>query len=481
MLTTLLRRLNLCALVALTLAPSGCKRAKAEVETSGGEVALAVDVSGIAEEAYIYGYPLVSMELTRRVMTNVGKPTGSRAPMGQFATMRSYPDASFHDVTTPNANTLYSVAWIDVGKEPYILSLPDEKGRYYLMPMLDAWTNVFASPGTRTTGTGARKFLIVGPKWSGDTPAGMTLYRSATSLVWILGRTFAQEDPEDFAVVHELQDQYALTPVSGYGGAYTPPPGRVDRTIDMKTPVRDQVSRMPAMEYFDLMARLMAANPPAPEDSAIVARMATIGLVPGRPFDGSRLSDAETKTLSTVVRTAWPKIAAVKTPPVNGWSYSTNLAGRFGTHYLERAAVAAYGLGANLPEDAIYPAARADADGNPLDGTKQYVIHFAKGEMPPVKAFWSITMYNDQYFFVQNPINRYQISPKQTPVKYNADGSLDIYVQLESPGAAREENWLPAPPGTFQLVLRMYWPEEAVINGSWKPPAVVPQRVTAAR
>src|SRR5499427_901854 len=203
----------------------------------------------LATDAYIYGYPLVTMEMTRRVVTNVAKPEGTRAPMGQLIKMREYPNASFRDVTAPNADTLYTSAFFDVGNEPWVLSIPDMKGRYALFPMLDGWTDVFEVPGKRTTGTDAQTYAITGPGWTGTLPAGVKEYKSPTSIVWLLGRIYCTGTPEDYAAVHALQDQVKLVPLSAYGQSYTPPPGKVDPSIDMKAAVRDQVNRLDTTAY----------------------------------------------------------------------------------------------------------------------------------------------------------------------------------------------------------------------------------------
>jgi hypothetical protein len=428
------------------------------------------EAAEIAKEAYVYGYPLVTMELTRRVMTNTTKSKDNHAPMGQFHHARTYPDASFRDITAPNADTLYSTAWLDVAKEPYVLSLPDEDGRYYLMPMLDAWTNVFQVPGKRTTGTKAQEYAITGPNWKGVLPPGVTEYKSPTAMVWILGRTYCTGTPEDYNAVHALQDRYSLVPLSAYGKPYTPPEGTVDPSIDTKTPVRDQVDKMDADAYFKLMADLMKDNPPAKEDAPIVARMAKIGLVPGRlgPVVATALMGAPKAGIQTIM-------AEFKTGPtrVNGWEILTN-AGVYGTAYANRALVTAIGLGANRPQDAIYPTSIVDAEGKPYSGANKYVMHFPKGETPPADGFWSLTMYDAQFFFVANALNKYTVSPRNS-LKYNDDGSLDIYIQNESPGTDREANWLPAPKDRFVLMLRLYWPKErdpSIIDGTWKPPAV---------
>jgi hypothetical protein len=428
----------------------------------------------LATDAYIYGYPLVTMEMTRRVITNAAKVEGTHGPMGQIVKLRQYPDASFHDVTAPNADTLYTMAFFDVGKEPWVFSLPDMKDRYALFPMLDGWTNVFQVPGKRTTGTGAQTYAITGPGWSGTLPAGMKQYKSPTSLVWLLGRIYCTGTPEDYAAVHALQDQCKLVPLSAWGKEYTPPPGKVDPSIDMKTAVRDQVNRMDAVEYFTLLAQLMKANPPSAADAEEVARYAGIGLVPGRDFDASKLKADFAKRIPGI---AFDRImlqfkVGKDIHNINGWMYDS-VTGVYGTDYLNRAFITAIGLGANRIQDAVYPTSLKDEHGSDYNGANKYVMHFPKGQLPPTQGFWSITMYDAGYFFVANPINRYSISARQN-LKANADGSVDLHIQNQSPGADRESNWLPAPAGKFILMLRMYWPDEtppSIIDGSWKPPA----------
>ena len=428
----------------------------------------------LATDAYVYGYPLVTMEMTRRVITNAAKVEGTHGPMGQIIKLRQYPDASFRDVTAPNADTLYTTAFFDVGKEPWVLSLPDMKDRYALFPMLDGWTNVFQVPGKRTTGTNAQTYAITGPGWNGTLPAGVKQYKSPTSLVWLLGRIYCTGTPEDYAAVHALQDQCKLVPLSAWGKDYTPPPGKVDPAIDMKTPVRDQVNRMDAVEYFTLLAQLMKTNPPSAADAEEVARYAAIGLVPGQDFDASKLKADFAKRIPGI---AFDRImlqfkVGKSIRNINGWMFDS-VTGIYGTDYLNRAFVTAIGLGANRIQDAVYPTSQKDEHGSDYTGANKYVMHFPKGQLPPTQGFWSITMYDANYFFVANPINRYSISARQN-LKANADGSVDLYFQNQSPGADKEANWLPAPAGKFVLMLRMYWPDEtppSIIDGSWKPPA----------
>jgi hypothetical protein len=429
----------------------------------------------LATDAYIYGYPLVTMEMTRRVITNVAKPEGTRAPMGQLIRLREYPNASFRDVTAPNADTLYTTAFFDVSNEPWVLSIPDMKDRYYLMPMLDGWTNVFQVPGKRTTGTAAQTYAITKADWSGTLPAGVKQLKSPTNIVWLLGRIYCTGTPEDYAAVHKLQDECKLMPLSAYGKPYTPPEGKVDPSIDMKTAVRDQVNRMDAVTYFTLLAQLMKTNPPSSADAPALTKYAKIGLVPGKDFDASKLRADFAKRIPEI---AFDRIMLQfkinkEVKDTHGWGYTTKT-GLYGTDYLMRALVTAIGLGANRPQDAVYPTSLKDTDDRSYEGANKYVMRFAKGEMPPVEGFWSLTMYDSNYFFVENPINRYSISPRQN-LKPNPDGSVDLYIQKDSPGTDKESNWLPAPAGKFVLMLRMYWPDEStpsILDGTWTIPPV---------
>jgi hypothetical protein len=429
----------------------------------------------LATDAYIYGYPLVTMEMTRRVITNVTAPVGTRGPMGQIIKLREYPNASFKDVTAPNADTLYTTAFFDVGKEPWVLSVPDMNGRYALFPMLDGWTTVFQVPGKRTTGTGTQTYAVTGPGWKGTLPAGVKEYKSPTSIVWLLGRIYCTGTPEDYAEVHKLQDEFKLVPLSSYGKPYMPPAGTVDPSIDMKTAVREQVNRMDAVAYFTLLCKLMKENPPAAVDAPQLAKFASIGIVPGQDFDATKLKADFVKRVPEVgfdrIMLQFKINKDVKDE--NGWAYTTKT-GIYGTDYLMRALVTAIGLGANRPQDAVYPTSMKDGEGRKYNGENKYVLHFPEGELPPAQGFWSLTMYDSSYFFVNNSLNRYSISARQN-LKSNPDGSTDLYIQKDSPGADKESNWLPAPPGDFILMLRLYWPDESdpsIIDGSWKIPPV---------
>lgn len=442
----------------------------------GGRIAFAEDALEIATEAYIYGYPLVTMDMTRKAQTNVAEAGPTRAPMGQLIKLRTYPAVDDHTVTAPNADTLYTLVWLDVSKEPWVLSVPDMGDRYYLLPMLDGWTDVFAVPGKRTTGGRAQQYAITGPSWSGKLPDGVKELKSPTSVVWMLGRIYCTGTPEDYQAVHELQDKFSIVPLSSYGKPHAPPPAEVDASFDMKKAVRDQVDSLDTATYFSYLGRLLKDNPPAAADAPMVAKMAKIGLVPGQDFDPDKLGHLDEELIRAV-----PKLAAVKVleyfrhmKPINGWTLMTKT-GVYGTDYIQRALITAIGLGANRPQDAIYPVSRVAVDGKHYDGaSKKYAMHFNKGQMPPVKGFWSLTMYDSHAFFVPNSLNRYTLSQRNKFVT-NADGSVDLYLQADSPGKAKEANWLPAPKGEFVPMLRLYWPREespSILDGTWKPPAI---------
>ncbi|WP_429808981.1 DUF1254 domain-containing protein [Ensifer sp. B1-9] len=438
-----------------------------------------LDEFALAVEAYIYAYPLVTMEVTRRVITNVAESKGTRGPMGHVIKLRQYPDAKFRDVTAPNADTLYTTAFFDVGDEPWVISLPDLKDRYALFPMLDGWTTVFDVPGKRTTGTGAQTFVVTGPGWEGTLPDGLKQYKSPTSIVWLLGRIYCTGTPEDYAEVHKLQDEVKLYPLSAWGKDWTAPEGKVDPAIDMKTAVREQVNSMNAVEYFTLFAELLKRNPPTDADAPMVAKLAELGIVPGKDFDKSKFDPAFVKRVPQAgfARIMMHfKFSDGDVQDIDGWGFTTKT-GVYGTNYLQRALVTAIGLGANRPQDAIYPTSTKSGGGlikRAYNGSEKYVLTFKKGLTPPVGGFWSLTMYDAQYFFVDNPLNRYSISARE-PLKANPDGSIDLLIQHESPGADMESNWLPAPEGKFILMMRLYWPNEAnpsIIDGTWTIPPV---------
>jgi hypothetical protein len=429
----------------------------------------------IGVEAYIYLYPLITMDLTRRVGTNIeaGKMPGF-GPMNAFSHIRAYPDADFKAVVRPNFDTLYSSAWLDLTQGPVVVSVPDTDERYYLLPMLDMWTDVFAVPGKRTSGTRAANYAVVPPGWSGALPQGVERISAPTPNVWIIGRT-QTNGPKDYEAVHKIQDGYTITLLSQWGKASLPGAAlQTDPSVDMKTPPLNQVNQMPALEYFRYGAELMRINPPHATDWSIIARLKRIGIEAGKSFNVDSLEPATKEALELAaadgLKTMYAKMPTLARV-ANGWQMNTDTIGVYGNYYLKRAIVAVGGLGANQPDDAVYPLNVADSEGNPLDGSRRYILHFEKDELPPVDAFWSVTMYDKEGFQAANPLNRFAIGDRVS-LRYNADGSLDIYIQHESPGADKESNWLPAPTGPLGVTMRLYAPKAQVLDGRWAPPAV---------
>ncbi len=433
----------------------------------------------IGVEAYVYLYPLILMDTTRRVGTNceAGKKPGF-GPTNAFHHFRTFPPADYHYVVRPNFDTLYSSAWLDLTREPVIVSVPDTHGRYYLLPMLDMWTDVFAVPGKRTTGTDAANYAVASQGWSGSLPDGVQqTISSPTPYVWIIGRT-QTNGPKDYEAVHKVQDGFIVTPLSQWGTRPEPPTVVIDSTLNMQTPPMVQVNTMPAATYFTYGAELMKVNPPHLSDWSIVARLKRLGIEPGTSFDFDYASPAVKAGLERAVvdglKLMNDKLPTMA-PVVNGWQMSTDTIGVYGNSYLKRATVAMAELGANPPEDAVYPLNVSDADGKPLDGANKYVLHFMKEELPPVDAFWSVTMYDGDGFQVANELDRFALGDRDR-LQYNADGSLNIYMQHESPGRDNESNWLPCPAtGALGVTMRLYAPKAPVLDGRWKPPAI--QRV----
>lgn len=439
-----------------------------------------LEAQKIAEEAFIYGYSLITTDITRVQMSNVPKEEGLHAPLGKFINVKQYPPADYRGVSAANADTLYSIAWVDLS-EPVVFSHPDMGDRYFLFEMTDLWMKDFNSPGIRTAGGSAQNYLLTGPRWKGEVPSGLKHIPVETEYMVILGRTYADGTDEDYLAVNKLQDQLKLTPLSSWGKdyIYVAPPVNTEWTYNMTDKPQTVINMMDAASYFNRMASLMAhAAPPAKEDSEILQRMSKIGLIPGQKFDLSKLDPQVQVVVKDALKTGMEKIEkneAGMGRMVNGWTITKGL-GVYGTDYLKRATVAAFGWPANLEKDAVYPYTFVDERGAKLNGAKKYTLTFAKGQTPPVNGFWSITMYeiDKGWWFVPNELNKFTVSPRNN-LKYNEDGSLTLYFQNESPGKEKESNWLPAPKGEFLLMLRMYWPKDtnpSILNDTWTPPAI---------
>lgn len=429
----------------------------------------------IGIEAYHYFYSLITMDVSRRVFTNYqsGEKPGF-GPMNEFQHLRAFPPANFRDVVRPNFDTLYSVAWVDITKEPMIVSIPDTDGRYYLLPMLDMWTDVFAVPGKRTSGTQAQQYAVVNQGWQGKLPEGLEQIESPTSYFWILGRT-QTNGVEDYPAVNKIQDGFKITPLSQWGKKVEPVIAIIDSTVDMKTEPLKQVNTMTADKYFSYGAELIKIHPPHVTDWSTITRLKSIGIESGKSFDFNNMSPAVQAGLQRAVVDGL-KIMKDKLSTLarieNGWQMNTDTMGVYGNYYLKRAIVAMAGLGANQAEDAVYPLNIFDSNGKPMEGQNNYVLHFNKDELPPVDAFWSITMYDAEGFQVANKLDRFAIGDRDA-LKYNSDGSLDLYIQHESPEDNKVSNWLPSPAqGVLGLTMRLYAPKINVLNGLWNPPAV---------
>jgi hypothetical protein len=433
------------------------------------------EARAIAVEAYVYFYPLITMDITRKQLINTkAQPGAIGGPMNTFNNVAAFPTADMRAVVRPNFDTLYSSAWVDLTREPIVVSVPDANGRYYLLPMLDMWTDVFASPGWRTTGTKAANFLLVPPEWRGEVPAGFTRINAPTPYVWIIGRT-KTDGPADYPAVHAIQTGFKITPLSSWGKPAAPVAADIDPSVDTKTPPKIQVDTMKGDKFFAYATELLKLHPPHVTDQPLIARMKRIGIEPGKSFDIATLDPPTRKTIEEAPRAAqslmkWkvPTLARV----ANGWSMNTDTMGVYGNYYLKRAIVAKEGLGAILPEDAIYPLNLGDQTGQPLDGANRYIIHFDKDRTPPVDAFWSVTLYDPNGFQVANPLNRFALS-SWMPLKREADGSLTLHIQSENPGDGKETNWLPAPKGPFNLTMRLYAPKSEALTGAWNPPPVI--------
>jgi len=419
----------------------------------------------LGAEAYIFGYPLVMMDVTR---VNAALTLG---PENHLRRVRQFPDANSRDVVRLNVDTLYTTAFMDMAKGPWVFEMAANDQRYELMPFMDAWTNVFAAPGTRNTGTAGGRFLLAGPGWQGSVPEGLTLVRSPTRIVWLLGRT-QTNGAADYPAVHRLQDGLTLRTLAAWqAGQFEPLPAWQPAAVKPAPPVL-QMQAMSVENFFARLAVLLVDNPPAAADGPMVVKLARIGVAPGQPPDWGVL-DRWGVSLGRWIAN-WTVARELKKPRdlVRGWSTPPSMLGNYGTYYNTRAVVAMVGLGANLPADATYPNTRVDAAGQALNGRHRYRLHFNAGELPPVNAFWSVTAYGADDFLIDNPLHRHALGDRDSLV-FNPDGSLDLHVQAEPPDGNRKNNWLPVKADEpFLLNARLYWPKPSALDGTWGMPAV---------
>jgi hypothetical protein len=425
-------------------------------------------------ESYVYGFPLVMMGVTKDVMTATPASGEYKAPINQFGRLRTYVSPDFKDVVRISVNSIWSHAFLDLDQEPMVVSIPDTKERYVVIQALNMWTDVFASAGTRTPESKFGNFLIAGPKWNGTAPADIKqTYRSTTRFAWVLVQISAAS-PKDFPAIHALQNEMKITPLAAWGKPYAPPAkAAVDPDVDLTATPYDQVRLMTGEMFFQRLAELLKDNPPYPGDTTALEKLKKIGIEPGKDFDPAKLDPDVRKGMNKAPAEVWKKLAEgpYEAKGVNGWLLMVNL-GRYGTDYTTRALIAWLGLGALTSDDAVYPSAFLDGDGKVLDGASRYVMHFDKDGLPPsASGVWSISQYREN-FYVRNALERYGILSSM-PLKFNADGSLDVYIQAKSPGADKDTNWLPSPPsGAFNLTVRVYQPKKEVLDGTYKLPPV---------
>jgi hypothetical protein len=421
------------------------------------------ETEAIAKDAFIYAYPMLFNYKTLYQQT---QDRNSKAYIGGFGKFRNYSQVygpENKEIVTPNNDTPYSWAWLDLRREPWVLTVPKvPDNRYYVFQWIDLYTYNFAYVGSRATGNGVGHYLLAGPDWHGQTPPGIDkVFKSETDLIMTLGRT-ALDGPSDVAQVVRIQEQYKLAPLSSFEHT-TPPPA----VADVNFPVWDEVKATSVDFIAYLNFILQFAQPTNPSETELMQRFAKIGIAPGKPFEAAKLDPATREALERGVADGKQALAAAE-------KSTTSSFGLFGSradqknNYMTRAVAAAMGIYGNTKEEAVYVGYRVDADNTQLVGTQPYVLHFDKKDLPPAKFFWSMTMYDlPGRHLVANPINRYSIGDRTKHLKYGADGSLDLYVQEASPGKDKEANWLPAPAGAYTVVMRIYGPNAEVLDGTW--------------
>lgn len=414
----------------------------------------------VGVQAYVYGFPVVEMFRVRhaRVFDPANK---NRVPLNQFAHRRQLLDHTYKLVVSPNNDTLYSSAWLDLSSEPIVLHVPDSKGRYVSFQLMDFYTNNFAHVRADTVGKEG-KAGIVGPGWRGTLPAGVARIDAPTNAVLVIARTLV-DGKEDLPSVHALQDQYRLTTLSGR-------PARSSRPEPLPYDLSDPLN------FFVMLNAGLRENPPPAREAALMSLFGKIGVGPDRTFHIEKLDPTTARGLRRAIE-AGKQIIATADPGgltlPGGWLLPPKEIGNYGDNYLLRAHVAMKGLGALSPEEAVYLVTTVDDQTRPLDGRYRYVLRLGKGDAPPVKAFWSLTMVRlPERLFVENPLGRYAIGDRTRGLQQGADGSVEIYLQHESPGKEKETNWLPAPKGLFDLTWRAYLPKGSYHDGAWRPPAV---------
>ncbi len=434
------------------------------------------EARAIAKEAYVYGYPMVDNYRIQYAYFVDTKNPEFKAPYNQLFNIPRVFTPEDKAIQTPNSDTPYSWIGLDLRSEPIVFTVPPiEKGRYWSLQLIDLYTHNFDYLGTRTTGNGGGSFMIAGPGWKGDKPKGITkVIRSETSIASAQFRT-QLFNPADLDNVKRVQNQYIVQPLSAFLGKAAPKPAP---PIDFIVPLSAEAQRT-SLDFYSQLNFLLQFAPAAPSEKALMARFAKLGVGAGKTFDAKTLSPEMMKAIEQGMADAWADFNGVVSQVNTGQLASGDL---FGTraylknNYLYRMAGAALGIYGNSKEEAMYPAYYVDANGQKLDGAQRYSLRFAPGQLPPVNAFWSMTMYEQpSSLLVPNPLNRYLLNSTMLPTfKRDADGGLTLLIQNESPGKDAEANWLPAPKGPFSVIMRLYLPKSEALEGRWKAPAVKP-------
>lgn len=437
----------------------------------------AAQAQQLGSEAYVYGVPLLAYQRQQHTQTSVTVPNAlSDAPLNQLGNQRALADASHQVFVAPNNDTLYTNGHLDLSKGPLVLHIPKiAHQRYYTFQFLDPYTNVFHYVGTRTTGNGGGDYAIVGPNFTGKLPRGVHRIDSPYTSAWVLGRTHVN-GAADLKAAHRVQDGYRLIPLQAFeqdGLKYQAP--RPKRVVTTHT----QAQLPTGLAFFDALGQALADNPPPARDKAVLSKLEAVGIGPGLQPSKENLSPEILQGLRAAAD-AGPqmltqlraRIAMTSMEQHRGWYVQPSDIGNFGTDYQLRAVIGYFAIAANRPEEAIYPTLSVDNTGAMLNGASRYVLHIPKGGFPPAKYFWSFTLYNSQMYLAANPIDRYAINQFTKGLKYNADGSLDIYVQSDEP-AGHASNWLPAPAsGGFDITLRIYGPKPSALNGTYAYPTL---------
>jgi len=425
-----------------------------------------------AIEGYLYFYPLVAMDLTRRQFTHPSRGADG-APANTFQHGRTLPRAG-NATPWANVDMLRSSAWLDLTDGPVVLTVPDTAGRLYTLTLLDMWTDVFATLGKRTTGTAKGSTVIVPPGWSGTLPSGMARIDAPTVHAWAKGM-IETHGPAEQATVNALQDGFVLTPLAQWNLPAQAPRTKPDPSLDLNTPVSEQVDSMPTDAFFTYAAELLRKHPPHATDQPVLALLRRVGLAPGRPFDFDKLDHSAKQGMRRGVRAARDRMAAAaghSLRATDGWLQETGSIGVYGNDWLRRALAAQAQPGSGLPEDLTVLVLATDSDGALLDGAHRYTLHLDSGQLPDAGAFWSLTAYDGQGMPVPNPVNRLALGSRD-PLRYNADGSLDLVFSNTAPAPGEQSNWLPIPAaGPVGMLLRVYLPGPAVRDGLWTPPAM---------